>query len=196
MGAQRLLSVILDEVKTHSSVGSGSVVYDIAVALICAPDVNNLQPARPPTLLADHSQDVVPLQTRLSLRDALRMQAEEFKRMQKSDPVMAEHVLRLYRRVEAQLAVPQVEMLQDDLALGLDGNAAASLSNALAAAQNEAVVTDDANMSLGLGGTAVDLNLSAGDGAGLNIGADDDLFGVGRFGNNDIPEGWGGMDLS
>jgi mediator of RNA polymerase II transcription subunit 5 len=193
LGPKRLLHTILDEVKLQTDAGSGSVVYDIATALVCAPDVTNMHPEAPQSLLGDSSHHMLPAQTRISLRQALRWEAEDFKKIQKVDPIMAENVVRLYRKVEAQLVMPQApEILQSDLTLGLDENAAASLDDAIAAAQGDAMVTDDASMSLDLGAGSVDMTLD--DASGLGLG-DDDIFGsLGGVGNSaDLLDGWDGM---
>jgi mediator of RNA polymerase II transcription subunit 5 len=201
LGPKRLLHLILDEVKQNSDAGSNGVVYDIAIALICAPDVTNLAPSLPPSLLGDPSQQAMPVQMRVSLRQALRWEAEDCKKIQKSDPVMAEHVVRLYRRVEAQLVMPPPpELIQNDLGLGLDGNAAASIGDALAVAQGDpmdamdAMVTDDGAMSLDLGPGPADMGLDMGSADG-GLGLDDDIFGsLGSIGGaTDLLDGWDGI---
>ncbi|KAI0009032.1 Med5-domain-containing protein [Xylariaceae sp. FL0662B] len=199
MGAKRLLYTILEEVKQQTEAGSGSIAHDVATALICAPDVTNMPPPAELALLVDHNnQPLVPPQQQISLRQALKYEAEDFKIIQKADPLMAEIIVRLYRRVEAQLLMPQPPdpMLQGDLALNLDENAAA-LGDALAAAQNEGLVAEDANMNLNLGGNSGnDMNLGGGGGGdstgGLDFGADDDIFGgLGAGGSSaDLLEGW------
>ncbi|ORY71831.1 mediator complex subunit Med5 [Pseudomassariella vexata] len=198
LGPKRLLRLILEEVRQQTDAGSGSVAYDVATALICAPDVTNVTPPPPPTLLSDPNQHPSPVQSRVTLRTALRWEVEDFKKIQKSDPAMAETVVRLYRRVEAQLLMPQpAEMLQNDLGLGLDQGAAASLGEALAAAQGDGLVTDDTNVNLDLGDGTADIKFDMGSGnstGGLDLGTDDDIFGVGN--GADLLEGWDGMDLS
>ncbi|KAI1822898.1 mediator of RNA polymerase II transcription subunit 5 [Xylaria intraflava] len=198
LGAKRLLDVILDEVKQQTDAGSGSVVYDIATALICAPDATNVPPPAIMTLIVDPNHPPVAPQTRISLREALKYEAESFKSIQKSDAVLAEHVVRLYRRVEAQLIMPPPAetMLQSGLRLSLDENAAA----ALAAAQGEGLVTGDGNLNLNLGNAGSDIGLSgsADSTGGLHFGTDDDIFGnLGAdSGSADLLEGWGSMDLT
>ncbi|KAK8110423.1 uncharacterized protein PG998_006880 [Apiospora kogelbergensis] len=204
LGPKRFLQVLLEEVKQQTEAGSASIVYDVATALVCAPDVTNIPPPPPPTMLGDPTQQVTPPQARVSLRQALRWEAEDFKKIQKSDPVMAEIVVRLYRRVETQMVMPEPpQMLQNDLSLGIDESAAASLGDALAAAGNDGLVTDDGNtgMDLDLGGPG-DMNLdmtSTGSG-GLGVG-DDDIFGnLGSLGGGadimDGMDGWDSMDLT
>ncbi|RYC61127.1 hypothetical protein CHU98_g5102 [Xylaria longipes] len=197
LGARRLLHIILDEVKQQTDTNSCSIMYDIATALICAPDATNAPPPAVMTLLVDPNNPIVTPQRRISLREALKSEAEDFKTIQKSDPAMAEHIVRLYRRVEAQLMMPQPAetMLQGGLSLGLDENAAA----ALAAAQGDGLVTSDGNLNLNLGNAGSDMGLPGGadSSGGLDFGTDDDIFGnLGAGGSGaDLLEGWGEMEL-
>lgn len=198
LGARRLLNIILDEVKQQMDTSGCSIMYDIATALICAPDATNVAPPAVMSLLVDPSNPPVIPQTRISLREALKSEAEDFKTIQKSDPALAEHVVRLYRRVETQLMMPQPAetMLEGGLSLDLDENAAA----ALAAAQNDGLVASDGNLSLNLGSAGGDISLAGGadSGGGLDFGTDDDIFGsLGAGGSGaDLLEGWDGMDLT
>ncbi|KAI0490644.1 mediator of RNA polymerase II transcription subunit 5 [Xylaria cf. heliscus] len=198
LGARRLLHIILNEVKQQTDTSSCSIMYDIATSLICAPDATNVPPPAVMTLLVDPNNPIVTPQRRISLREALKSEAEDFKIIQKSDPALAEHIVRLYRRVEAQLMMPEPAetMLQGGLGLDLDENAAA----ALAAAQGDGLVTGDGNLSLNLGNAGSDMGLTGGadSSGGLDFGTDDDIFGsLGAGGSGaDLLEGWDGMDLS
>lgn len=196
LGARRLLNIILEEVKLQSEAGNGSIAHDVATALVCAPDVTNM-PAPPElSLLIDSSNHpVVPPQLRISLRAALKSEAEDCKALQKLDPTMAEIVVRLYRKVEAQMLMPPPEtMLQGELAnLG-----AAALGDALAAAaQSEGLGAEDASMGLDLGGGGNDMGHLGGPGdsshhGGLDFGASDDIFsGLGAGGSGaDLLDSW------
>ncbi|KAH6845434.1 mediator complex, subunit Med5 [Chaetomium sp. MPI-CAGE-AT-0009] len=137
LGAKRLLAILLDELKSSTDITHASIAYDVATALICAPDVTNdpslpaLSPPSPtasaPAPGADASADdptTPPPQRRISLRDALKAEADDWKRTRKSDPALAEAVVRLYRRVEAQMAPPPPS----------DAEAAAATAAAAAAA--------------------------------------------------------------
>ncbi|KAI1214580.1 Med5-domain-containing protein [Annulohypoxylon truncatum] len=194
-GAKRFLYTILEEVKSHTEAGHGSIAHDVATALICAPDVTNMPPPGETALLMDSSNHpVVPPQLRISLRAALKAEAEDCKTIQKSDPVMAEIIVRLYRKVEAQMHVPPPteSMLQGELAnLGLGENAAA-LGDALAAAAQNDGLQDEASMSLDLGGGS-DMGHLGGDSGhgGLDFGSADDMFGglTGGAGA-DLLDGW------
>jgi mediator of RNA polymerase II transcription subunit 5 len=206
LGAKRVLAAILEELKQQSDAGNVGVAYDVATALVCAPDVtNDAEPLLPPTIPPLDESGNVPGQPQrhMTLRQALRAEAEDWKRIQKADPARAEMVVRLYRRAEAQLIMAQPEPILEPSGLGLDV-AGTSIDDAMAEAAAAVVagvvdpVTDaglslDTSMDLGLG--PGDLNLgSAGDSAGgLNL-ADDyfgDLPGAGDF-NLDH---WGDIDL-
>ena len=198
LGPKRLLCAILDEVKQQTDAGSAGIVYDIATALVCAPDVTNMPAPVLPAMLGDPNQQVVPMQVRTTLRQALQREVLEFKKMQKADNVMAETVMRLYRRVEAQMAMPEpAQMLQEHMGLGLDENAAASLGDALAAAGGDGLGTETNNVELDLDGAGnMNIDLSSTNDGGLGVG-DDDIFGGLDMGNGaDLLEGWDGMDLT
>lgn len=207
LGARRLLHVILDELKLQTDAGSGSVAYDVATALVCAPDATNQLPPDLSSMLHHHhhhqhshahEMPPPPPQTHLSLHAALRFEAEDFKALQKQDPTTAENVVRLYRRVEAQLLEPPPPPpASTAAALGLVGAgddadvaaaaaAEAELNSALeaAAAMGAAGAGDDGSvtggMHLDLSGVGVGggggADSSAG-GAGSAGGLDDDIFG-------------------
>ncbi|KAI0398259.1 mediator of RNA polymerase II transcription subunit 5 [Xylariaceae sp. FL0594] len=199
LGTQRLLRLILDEIKQQTDAGSGSIMYDVATALICAPDATNVPPPAMVTLFVDPGNPPVVPQTQMSLRAALQSEAEDFKLTHKSDPVMAEHVVRLYRRVETQLMMPQPAetMLQGGLGLGLDGNAAGGL----VVTRGDGLVGSDGNLNLDMGnaGNGMDLTGGGAEPAGsLGFGADDSLFGnlgAGESGG-DMLGSWGDASMS
>lgn len=179
LGARRVLRAILEELKSQTEAASGSIAYgyDVAVSLVCAPDA------------AVHER----------LRDALRWDAEEWKKTQKHDSVMAEIVVRLHQRVEKQMT-PVAMAIPD----ALDDTAAAMVADALvvgdeaaAAAVMAAAAADPMNLDsagvLDLGAGAGDLSLGdagAGSAGGLDLG-DDDWGALGSL------DGWdGSMDLT
>lgn len=199
LGPKQLLRLILEEVKqSYTEAGSASYAYDVAMALVCAPDVTNQQPAPPPALMNEPEQQSISLQKRVGLRQMLKWEAEDCKKIQKVDSAMAEHVVRLHRKVEAQMHIviqPAPAMMQTDLTLGLDENAAASLDDAIAAAQGDVMMPNDTSMDLDLGPDphGMDLDMSGADG-GLGMG-DDDIFGsLGPVGGgSDLLDGWDAM---
>lgn len=199
LGAKRVLWAILEELKAQTEAASGSTAYgyDVAVSLVCAPSVATASTTQP-SLLDDPASQVTPAppQRRLSLRDALKWAAEEWKKVQKKDPVMAEIIVRLYQRVEKQMAPAAMAMPSLDTAAAIadalvvdDAAAAAVMSDSMAL--DSAAV---AGLPLDLGAGAGDLSLGdagAGASGGLDLGADD--WGLGNLDNLD---GWGDMDLT
>ncbi|TVY27259.1 Mediator of RNA polymerase II transcription subunit [Lachnellula hyalina] len=154
LGAKRLLSTIIGEVKSQTETGNGSVVIDVAAALICAPEAGSWDNAG----LDGMGQ---PLQRRLNLREALKNEAENAPRVSKTDAVHAENVVRLYRKVEAQLVMP---MRQQTL---MPHDALGDLDQAL---DSGALDVDGAMANVGLGGDGL------GNGLGDGLGGENDLM--------------------
>lgn len=179
LGPQRVLRLILEEIRfqtrgeadmrnqneqqiNHQNQIAG-VVNDVATALVCAPNVTNEPPGA-----CINSLPQPPPQRLLGLRDVLKLEAEQCRDIQKTDNTLAEIVVRLHRRVEAQMALPQAppEMMApppDMGGLDIDANAEVSL-DAMTAMQGDPGVGLDMSLD-GLGGPG---------GAG---GGGDDLFG-------------------
>ena len=213
MGAKQLLAILVDELKANAvSPDMYGVAYDVVTAIICAPDA--AQDAATAAMVGATAAAaaggtaaavVVPPQRRMTLREALKAEAEEWKRMQKSDPVLAETVVRLYRRVEAQMAPapappamlqPELEALDEAMAAA----AAAAGEHSVDAMNLDTTGLDGAGVDLGaLGGTGADLGAlssAAGSAGGLDLGGDD-LFGglsaAGDFGADFA--NWDSMEL-
>ncbi|KAJ0334821.1 hypothetical protein COL5a_000884 [Colletotrichum fioriniae] len=196
--------LLYEDIRQQTETGSGSIIYDVATALVCAPDVVNT-PSNPINFIDTSGNVPAPVQRKLTLREVLKSDAEECKKLQKVDMNLAEIVVRLYRKVETQMAVSQAEviqadtMLQTDLGLSLDAGAG-SLDDAMAAAaanvaQGDGMSVDNVSLDLGLGGVGGDLGLggSSNNGGGsLDLGADDLFSGLGA--GDDFQ--WDNMDLS
>lgn len=179
LGAKRLLQTIIEEVKQQTELGNGSVVVDIATALICAPDASSWD-GNLPIISDTHIQ---PLQRRMNLREALKLEAEAAPKIHKTDTFHAETVIRLFRRVEAQMVIQQPILLahdgMDELNVGLHdelGMGAASLVGGGASQIIEDVLSGEADfqmsgvgmMAADMGGT--DLLDGFGDGMGDGMG--------------------------
>lgn len=193
MGARRLLQAILQELKQLTETGNGSIAYDVAIALVCAPDASSV---------ATDALAPTPQQRRLSLREALKWEAEEWKKIQKKDPAMAETVVRLYQKVEAQMTPTATMATLPHGAEAAMANALADDAAAVTAAASQLGMDDPmaldagaaAGLSLDLGGGGGDLNLggSGADSAGgLDLTGGDDMFSA--LGPLD---GWDSMDLT
>ncbi|KAI8298605.1 Mediator of RNA polymerase II transcription subunit 5 [Colletotrichum sp. SAR11_240] len=201
LGAKRLLQLIYEDIRQHSEAGSGSLVYDVAANLVCAPDANDSPWANALNFMDNSGNMPAPIQKKLTMREVLKSDAENCKRLQKTDMNLAEIVVRLHRKVESQMVVAQAAaiqadtMLQNDLGLGLDGGTG-SLDDAMAAATANVVAGDGMsvdNVSLDLS-MAGDMGLGgpSNAGGGLDLG-DNDLF-SGLDTGDDFQ--WDNMDLS
>lgn len=180
LGPKRLLHVILEEIRQHTASGSANIVYDVATSLICAPDA--VKDAPVVNMLDANGNMLPPVQRQRTLRDLLKVEAEGCRKLQKKDPELAEIVVRLHRRVEAQMVIPQAQgMLQAaDTTLNLDSDTAA-LGDAMAAAalgvQGDGMSADNLTLDVSMGGVSSDLGLgSANDGGSLNASGDADMF--------------------
>lgn len=140
LGAKRLLNLIVDEVKAQTEGGHGSIVIDIATALVCAPDAHSFESGLKDVGLGDIMDDgsaVQLLQRRMTLREVLKIEVENAPRIHKKDPAHAEALIRLFRRVEAQAAHPQTNLMAHDDGMGaLDATLQGALDGTLGAGQN------------------------------------------------------------
>ncbi|KAK0719808.1 mediator complex, subunit Med5 [Lasiosphaeris hirsuta] len=198
LGAKHLLGILLDELKANmdsannNGSGSSGVAYDVATAIICAPDVNNEARA---AAAAEETAGAFATpqpkqQRRLTLREALKAEADDWKKIQKTDALMAETVVRLYRRVEAQMALPpppDPALLQSDLeGLGVGDVGGDALGDAMAAAA--AAAAGDHTQSVA---DAMSLDTTGLDGVGMDLG-----LGAGDLGGLSATGSVGGLDLS
>lgn len=159
LGARRVLHAILEELKQQTEAGSGSVAYgyDVAVSLVCAPDVNNTSSdstnshhnnpdeaaAAAAAAAAGGAGGRVPPQRRLSLRDALRFEAAAWKTTEKKDPVAAEILVRLYQKVEKQMAPAAVALAASMTMAGAAGVLGVGVDPTTAAMADALVVVGD-----------------------------------------------------
>ena len=92
-GPERVLAALTSEVEEQTVVGAGAQALDICVAMVCAP----ASPLTPPSPL--------------TVKDHLRLIISDVSSLLQRPLAEAEVLVRLSRRVEAQLAVPQVAQL-------------------------------------------------------------------------------------
>ena len=102
LGAFRALRAIIDEVKAQTDAGNGAVALDIGVSIICAPTIENS--ALPVNWIGSLVSAPAPPRTRMNLREMLKVEFDNAASLVSSDPLAAETIVRLHRRVEAQLA--------------------------------------------------------------------------------------------
>ncbi|KAL4906427.1 mediator of RNA polymerase II transcription subunit 5 [Aspergillus multicolor] len=111
VGSPRILSALLDELKfqTESNTGTADIALDIAASLVSAPLPESYALDQFQTH-HDHSTpkpaDNPPRYPLLTPRDALNLIHESVPKISEKDPLRAELVVRLYRRVNTLLAPP------------------------------------------------------------------------------------------
>ncbi|KJZ75565.1 hypothetical protein HIM_05028 [Hirsutella minnesotensis 3608] len=197
VGTNRILCMMLEEIRNQSDAGSANVVYDVVAAIVCAPDVTNQLPAA--AAMIDAAGNMKPLpQRRLTLRDALKMEAENCRKNHRKDAALTEITVRLYRRVEALMVLPQPEAMLQTQGIPMDLNAGPSgLEDAMAATTGvpgDGMTVDGVGLDMGMAGVSSDLGLGGpGGSGGLDSASDADLFG--GIDGMDMFNGWDGMDL-
>ncbi|KAM3516078.1 hypothetical protein MY11210_000360 [Beauveria gryllotalpidicola] len=197
IGPSRLLRLMMEEIRQQSELGNAPVVYDVVAALIAATDPTNEAPPGPNLLDTAGTMQAAPPPLRpQGLREALKTAAEGCKRLQKHDQFLAEATVRLHRRVEMLLVVPQPQAILQttDMPLDLGGDAmAAAAAAAAAAAVGADPMSVDGLDTTGLDTTGLDLGLGADMGLSGG-GGDGDLFG-GLDTSLDMFDGWDSMDM-
>ena len=127
LGAPRVMTEFIEELKLQSEAGSGPLALDIAATFICSPlaesfavDQHAYQQSRQQRKQQQQQQQqTVPAQSQsggdnslrpecpiLTPRDALALQHQDIPQIAERDPLRAQVIVRLYRRVNALLATP------------------------------------------------------------------------------------------
>jgi len=160
LGAERIIHGLVEEVKLQTEHNSGDLALEIATTMICAP--TTADPTMLPAPLDANGVSIPAPKSRLSLVEALKLMLDDtLGRYSGSDHTMmedfdrgtAETIVRLHRRVEAQLAAtPQAlpDMMQN---MSLDAETAAVAADA---------VTGGLQMDLGVTETIDDVLEAAG----------------------------------
>jgi mediator of RNA polymerase II transcription subunit 5 len=193
IGASNVLSLLLEEIKNQTSdpQGAAAIATDIATALICVPT--------PGSSLAPTNWMYTSRGGRMSLREALGLEADEAAKLMQTDAVLAETVVRLHRRVEAQLTVSAIalpaQILPDLDVIGVDAAGVA------VAAVTDAMDFTTAGDGSGVGGLDLDLSTDN-DMEGMDlIGADGTGSGMDLLGTGSVMDGaddddiFAGLDL-
>ena len=102
IGVDAMRDAIIAELKEQTSIGNGPLTLDICTALICAPQATS----QPPLVVPIQSQSTPP-----TVRDALRLETADVQKLLRVPEADAEALVRLTRRVEAQLAVTQIPQI-------------------------------------------------------------------------------------
>lgn len=93
LGPTKVLDALLSELKDQTAIGAGAQTLDVCVAMICSPGVSSAQNGR------------------LAVKDQLRLMVTDVSMILDRPLADAEALVRLSRRVEAQLAAPQMAQI-------------------------------------------------------------------------------------
>ena len=180
LGAERILHGLVEEVKLQTEHNSGDLALEIATTMICAP--TTADPTMLPAPLDTNGALIPAPKSRMSLVEALKLILDDMLgRISGSDHVMmedidrgtAETIVRLHRRVEAQLAgTPQAgpDMMHN---MNMDADTAAVAAD---------TVGGGLRMDLGTTETIDDVL----DAAGGDMLTGDDFLGLGTSGGMDL----------
>lgn len=102
LGAYQTVRAIVDEVQAQTETGNGAAALDIGAAIICAPAVHDSPIAV--DWMGSALPAPAPRRSRTNLREMLKHAADSAAPLVSLDPSLAEAIVRLHRRVEAQLA--------------------------------------------------------------------------------------------
>lgn len=196
LGAYRTLRAIVDEVKAQTEAGNGAVALDIGVSIICSPTVED-SPISIDWVGGSISVPPPP-RTRANLREMLKHEFDNAANLVATDPMTAETIVRLHRRVEAQLTslgeaglqapalnLPSVNIvdmqsqtISDDINKAIDDAAAASIVEDISSMDNKALQRsmEELTGTEGLDLASIGMGTDAGTGdLGTDLGALPDL---------------------
>ncbi|PYH89710.1 mediator of RNA polymerase II transcription subunit 5 [Aspergillus ellipticus CBS 707.79] len=193
-GSSRVLAALVEELKLQNEAGNGALALDIAASLICAPlaesfavDQNNY--SQHPI---DPTKEPLPQCPILTLRDALFLVHENIPKTSEKDPLRAEVIVRLYRRVNVLMTppsqVPNLDMTNiiQNMQLGVGGPGQMDL-------EPSGGPNHDENISQILDNAAA--AAAVGMDGGQNMGSMDSMGGMGNMGNIGL-ESSSGVDTS
>ncbi|KAL5440422.1 hypothetical protein PMIN06_009684 [Paraphaeosphaeria minitans] len=191
LGTHKTLRAIIDEVKAQTDAGNGAAALDIGVSLICAPMIKNS--VLPVEWAGSSGPMPQPPRTQSNLREMLKDEFDNAASFVSMDPSAAEAVVRLHRRVEAQLTViaqadlstanvnlsnvgmVQGPSLNSDLDKAMNDAAAASIAAAganLTDLNKQLQQNIDQELDLGDAGAGLDLSGMVVDGSTGGMSAD------------------------
>lgn len=186
LGAHKTLMAIIDEIKAQTEAGNGAAALDIGASMICAPMIENS------AVSVNWVTSAIPTQnlprTKTTLREMLKMDADDAASLVATDPLLAETIVRLHRRVEAQMAsfnesalqgpsavmgFPAVNMadmqsttMSEDISKAIDDAAAASIAEDITNMDNKALQRSMEELTGAEGLDLSSINMGTGDGAG------------------------------
>lgn len=190
LGAHKTLRAIIEEVKAQTDAGNGAAALDIGVSIICSPTVED---SPMPVDWVGSSIPAPPSQrTRMNLREMLKQEFDSAASLVATDALTAETIVRLHRRVEAQLAsmgetslqapvmtLPTVNItdmqsqtISDDINKAIDDAAAASIVEDISNMDNKALQRSMEELTGADGLDLSSMGMGSGDVGTVDLGAD------------------------
>ncbi|GAB7364892.1 hypothetical protein MBLNU230_g5683t1 [Neophaeotheca triangularis] len=112
LGAATVLRALVTELSEQTAMGSGSIALDVCISIVSAPVLES--PSQPD---AYSNNPLSSSGVRLNLRDAIRLEMLDLARVLSKPVEQAQALVRLSRRVEAQLAPPQMPQMAMPMAI-------------------------------------------------------------------------------
>lgn len=179
LGSVRVLGALLEELKLQAEAGNGPLTIDIAATMICSPLAESFAVEQSQYHPVDPSKEALPRCPILTLRDALNIQHQDVAKTSEKDPLRAEIVVRLQRRVNALMApttqMPNLDMTNiiQNMQLGVEGPGQMDLEPS---GPGPEVGEDDAtNLTRIMGNAAAAVGMDGGVGQNMGGGLDTNI---------------------
>lgn len=178
LGSVRVLGALIEELKLQTEAGNGPLAIDIAATMVCSPLAESFAVEQSHYHPVDPSKEALPRCPILTLRDALLIQHENVAKLSEKDPLRAEIIVRLQRRVNA-LSAPTTQMPNLDMSniiqnmqLGVDGPGQMDLD---ASGPGADMGEDETNLTRIMGNAAAAVGMDSGVGQDMGGGLDTNI---------------------
>ncbi|PKY01917.1 mediator of RNA polymerase II transcription subunit 5 [Aspergillus campestris IBT 28561] len=111
LGAPRVLHALLDEIKLQTETGNGDIALEIGAVIVCAPLPESFAVEQNSFHPVDTSKEPAPRCPILTLRDVLFLAHDSVPKLSEKEPLRAEVLVRLFRRVNTLMAPSQTPNL-------------------------------------------------------------------------------------
>lgn len=126
LGAKRVIKLILEELKSGIEAGHGGAALDIASAIVSSSDATAWDSTFGLGSTVGNNEGTRYLQRRMNLREALKNEAYNAPKLQRTEPFTAETIVRLYRKVESLVVNGNIE--DHEVLTGAELNAVVDMS--------------------------------------------------------------------
>ncbi|OJJ44775.1 hypothetical protein ASPZODRAFT_153654 [Penicilliopsis zonata CBS 506.65] len=156
LGSARVLPALVDEVKLQTETGSGDIALDIAATMICAPMAESFAVEQSAYHSHHHHhhhhhdsmKEPLPPCPVLTLRDVLKQQHNLIAKLAEKDPLRAQVLVRLFRRVNHLMLTTVPSQVQVEGTVPVVPVSNLDVSNIIQTMQLDGVDGSDAQMNL------------------------------------------------